>query len=120
MVEIVVVFPLVVLFIFGIIQYSTLTFNLNSAAYGSMEGVRYAAVHGTGSLAPCSAATVQSVVLASMPGVPKEAVTVATSWNPNNDPGSVVTVSVNVKSWFNLVQNGSPTVGAKTQMTILQ
>jgi len=120
MVEMTLVFPLVVLFVFGIIQYSTLTFNLNSAAYGVAEGARYAAVHGASSAAPCSAANVQSVVLASMPGVPVGVVTVTTTWNPNNSPGSVVTVSVSIKSWFDLVPNSSPTVGAKTQMTILQ
>jgi Flp pilus assembly protein TadG len=119
-VEAALILPIAVLFVFGIVQFSTLTFNLNNAAYGSTEGVRYAAVHGSTSSQPCSATDVRSKVLASMPGVPASVVTVTTSWNPDNSPGSVVTVSVSIKSWLQLFLKNPPPVGAKTQMTILQ
>src|ERR1700728_758515 len=100
LVEVALILPIVVLFVFGLVQFSTLTFNLNNVAYGATEGARYAVVHGSSSLAPCTAATVQSIVFASMPGVPGSVVTVTTTWNPNNSPGSVVTVSVSIKSWL--------------------
>jgi Flp pilus assembly protein TadG len=120
MVEVAFILPIVVLFIFGLIQFSTSTFNLNSAAYGSTQGARYASVHGANSASPCSAANVTAVVIASMPGVPAGSVTVTTTWNPNNTPGNTVTVAVSIKPWIKVIPTGSPAVGAKTQMTILQ
>jgi Flp pilus assembly protein TadG len=119
-VEVALVLPIVVLFVFGIVQFSTLTFNLNDSAYGVTEGARYAAVHGATSVQPCSAAEVKSIVLASMPGIPASVVTVTTTWNPDNSPGSVVTVSVSIKSWLTLFLKNPPPVGARTEMTILQ
>jgi len=119
-VEVALVLPIVALFVFGIVQFSTLTFNLNSAAYGSTEGARYAAVHGSTSIQPCTTANVRTIVLASMPGVPAGVVTVTTTWNPDNSPGGVVTVSVSIKSWLTLFLKNPPPVGAKTQATILQ
>src|SRR5271165_5022361 len=82
------VLTLMLLLIFGMIQFSYVVFGYNAIVYAARAGTRYAAVHGSSSLSPCSATTVQTQVLNQLPGVPASAVTVTTTWTPDNNPGS--------------------------------
>jgi Flp pilus assembly protein TadG len=113
---------IVLLMIFGMIQFSYVVFGYNAVVYSARAGTRYAAVHGSSSPSPCSAATVQTQVLNQLPGVPASAVTVTTTWSPDNKPGSTVrvTVSANFSPMASLVMKQGVTLSSSSQMTILQ
>jgi Flp pilus assembly protein TadG len=116
------VFPIVFAFLFGVVQYSLVLLTYNTTTFGARAGARYAIVNGSTSSSPATTATVKSAVLASMPGVPTNSITVTTTWNPNNQPGSTVTVnvSVTVTPIIKYVMKDSLTFSNTSQMTILQ
>jgi len=116
------VLTIVLLVIFGMIQFSYVVFGYNAVVYSARAGTRYAAVHGSSSPSPCSASTVQTQVLNQLPGIPASAVTVTTTWTPNNNPGNTVkvTVSANFSPMASLVMKQGLTLSSSSQMTILQ
>lgn len=116
------VLTIVLLLVFGMIQFSYVVFGYNAVVYSARAGTRYAAVHGSSSPSPCSAATVRTQVLNQLPGVPASAVTVTTTWTPDNKPGSTVqvTVSANFSPMASLVMRQGVTLSSSSQMTILQ
>ena len=116
------VLTIVLLLVFGMIQFSYVVFGYTAVVYSARAGTRYAAVHGSSSPSPCSAAAVQTQVLNQLPGVPASAVTVTTTWTPNNNPGSTVkvTVSANFSAMAKLVMRQGVTLSSSSQMTILQ
>ncbi len=59
-----------------------------------MEGVRYAIVRGATSDAPASSDDIAGFVKGRITGLAPDDVSVAVSWNPDNRPGSAVTVQV--------------------------
>lgn len=116
------VLTILLLMVFGMIQFSYVVFGYNAVVYSARAGTRYAAVHGSSSPSPCTAATVQTQVLNQLPGVPASAVTVTTTWSPDNKPGSTVrvTVSANFSAMASLVMKQGVTLSSSSQMTILQ
>ncbi|MGA7409856.1 MAG: TadE family protein [Bryobacteraceae bacterium] len=116
------VLTIVLLLVFGMIQFSYVVFGYNTIVYAARAGTRYAAVHGSSSPSPCSAAAVQTQVLNQLPGVPASAVTVTTTWTPDNKPGSTVrvTVSANFSPMASLVMKQGVTLSSSSQMIILQ
>ncbi|HEX4227530.1 MAG TPA: TadE/TadG family type IV pilus assembly protein [Bryobacteraceae bacterium] len=116
------VFPIVFAFLFGVVQYSLVLFTYNTTTFGARAGARYAIVNGSTSSSPATAATVQNAVLASMPSVPTNSITVTTTWSPNNKPGSTVTVkvAVTVTPIIKYVMKNSLTFSSTSKMTILQ
>ena len=116
------VLTIMLLMIFGMIQYSYVVFGYNSIVYAARAGTRYAIVHGSSSPSPCSSADIQSQVISQLPGVPSSAVTVTTTWTPDNTPGSTVrvTVSANFSPMAKLVMKQGVTLSSSSQMTILQ
>jgi Flp pilus assembly protein TadG len=78
----------------GIMEFGRIIFAYNSVAFAATEAVRYAAVHGSASRTPATAAVVASVVHAKLIGVPPSAVTTEVTWVPDNKPGAKVTVDV--------------------------
>jgi Flp pilus assembly protein TadG len=67
---------------------------LHTLSYASTEGARYAAVRGARSPSPATPESVEAFVKQHLPGVNPAAVTVVTSWQPNNQPGGTVEVRV--------------------------
>jgi Flp pilus assembly protein TadG len=122
MVEMALVFPIAAAFLFGIVQYSLVLLTYNTMAFGARAGARYAIVNGSTVTSPATTATIKSAVLASMPAVPANTVTVASSWSPNNQPGSTVTVKVTVAVTpiITLVMKNQLTFSSTSTMTILQ
>lgn len=121
-VETALVFPIAFMLLFGVMQCSLVILTYNTTTFGSRAGARYAIVNGSTSASPATAATVKSAVLASMPAVPTSSITVATTWSPNNQPGSIVTVkvTVTVTPMIPFVTTHLVTFSSTSQMTILQ
>ncbi len=80
--------------IFGIIQASLALYAFSFVSYGARCGARYAMVRGSRSPSPATSASVQSYVQSLAVPLDTSSLTVTTTWNPNNDPGSTVTVQV--------------------------
>jgi Flp pilus assembly protein TadG len=94
LVETALVLPLYLMLIFGITSFAILFFAYCNATYASRTAVRYAVVHSSTSLAPCNAATLQSIVNPLLWGAPSGGVVVTSQWNPSNTIGNVVSVTV--------------------------
>ncbi|HYB91567.1 MAG TPA: TadE family protein [Candidatus Binataceae bacterium] len=88
------VLPCLVL-IFGIINFSLALYSYDFVCYSAQQAVRYAIVHGSASSSPANSAAITSYVDGLVDGVLNtNSLTVTTTWSPNNNPGSVVTVQV--------------------------
>jgi Flp pilus assembly protein TadG len=81
--------------IFGVIQAGLLIYAYSFVSYAARSAVRYAMVHGSSSASPATNASVQSYVQSLAIALNTASLTVTTTWSPNEDPGSTVTVKVN-------------------------
>ncbi len=103
--------------LFGIMQFGFLLYSYDTICNAAREGARYAMVHGSKSSSPASISNIQSVVQGQCAGL--GSVTANTTWTPNNNPGSVVRVTVTYTAPLNvpmLVTNVSLT--ATSQMVM--
>jgi Flp pilus assembly protein TadG len=78
----------------GIMEFGLVGMISNSVAFGAENAARYASVHGSSSIAPASLANVQTVAQSYAAPLGSGPLTVTVTWNPNNNPGSTVTVKV--------------------------
>jgi len=86
--------PCMMLF-FGIINFALALYCYDFVCYSAQQAVRYATVHGSTATTVVSSADVQNYVDTLVAGVLNTtAMTVTTTWAPNNKPGGVVTVTV--------------------------
>ncbi len=92
MVEQALVFLVLMLVVFGVIEFGGLVFVHNTISAASREGVRYAIVHGANSASPATSSSVSTHVKNWSPGLDPSALTVTTTWSPNKKPGSTVKV----------------------------
>ena len=103
--------------LFGVMQFGFLLYSYDTICNAAREGSRYAIVHGSKSSSPASSSNIQSVVQGHCEGL--GSVTANTTWTPNNNPGSVVKVTVTYTARLNvplLITNVSLT--ATSQMVI--
>jgi Flp pilus assembly protein TadG len=78
--------------LFGIMEFGRAIWIYDTVAHAAKEGTRYAIVRGSESGRAASAADVEDYVRSRATGMTVLAVT--TTWEPDNDPGSVVEVRV--------------------------
>ncbi len=114
--------PCLTLF-FAIMNFAMALYCYDFVGYGAQQGVRYAIVHGATATQVVSASDVQTYVKSLVAGaMDTTLLNVNTSWNPNNRPGSVVTVTVGYtfKPLTNLVSNVNITLSQTAAMVISQ
>ena len=86
--------PCLALF-FGIINFALALYCYDFVCYSAQQAVRYATVHGSTATTIATSTSIQTYVNNLVVGVLKtSAMTVTTTWSPNNNPGGVVTVVV--------------------------
>jgi Flp pilus assembly protein TadG len=86
--------PCLTLF-FGIINFALALYCYDFVCYSAQQAVRYATVHGSTATTIATSSSIQTYVNNLVVGVLKtSAMTVTTTWSPNNNPGGVVTVVV--------------------------
>jgi Flp pilus assembly protein TadG len=86
--------PCLTLF-FGVINFALALYCYDFVCYSAQQAVRYATVHGSTATTVASSSSITTYVDGLVVGVLKtSAMTVTTTWAPNNNPGSVVTVAV--------------------------
>lgn len=78
----------------GVVAAGYLVFTYNSVAFMAQQGVRWASVHGSASSQPATATTVQNYVRGQAAGLTSGNIVVTTTWTPNKNPGSTVSVNV--------------------------
>ena len=80
--------------IFAVMQGSAAVYAYSFVTYAARDAARYAMVRGSSSPLPATATDVKNFVLAEAQGINTQSVTVNTTWNPNNNPGNTVKVTV--------------------------
>lgn len=107
---------------FGIIQMSRAIFSYNFVSNAARDATRYASVNGTKSQNPVTTSDVTTFVKNESPGIDPSQLTVNTTWNPDNKPGSTVNVVVTYNFALFVPFFGQVTVpiGATSQMVISQ
>jgi Flp pilus assembly protein TadG len=100
MVECALVYPIVFLFVIGLLVAGLGIFRYQEVAWLAREGARYASVHGkkyaqvTGN-APATAKDVyQNAIVPRMVLLDPNQLTYTVTWSPDNQPGSTVTVTL--------------------------
>lgn len=83
---------LLFMLVFGIMEFGRAIWMYDTVAHAAREGARYAIVRGAESGQTATAGDVQTYVQTRATGM--TAVTVTTTWEPDNNPGSVVQVRV--------------------------
>jgi Flp pilus assembly protein TadG len=101
LVESAVVGVVFLLLLVGIMEFGRIGFAYNSVSFAAHRAARYAALRGSGSGHPASAADVQANAQAYLVAFDTSNLTVTTAWTPDNHPGS--TVQVNVSYGFKTV-----------------
>jgi Flp pilus assembly protein TadG len=82
------------LLVFGITNFSMAVYTFNQVSYAAREGTRYASVRGATAPSPVGADDVATFVKSEWAGENPDNLTVSTTWNPDNNPGSFVIVEV--------------------------
>jgi Flp pilus assembly protein TadG len=114
--EMAMVLPIYLMTVFTIISFLLVLFGYASATLGSKMGVRYAVVHSSTSLVPCTQPIVTSTVLGYVIAPLASSVTVNPVWSPGNTIGSTVTVSVTLNYTsmpYGFLNNFAPVAAAK-------
>lgn len=100
LVESALAFTVFFMFVFGIIDMSRMVGNYNQVAHAAREAVRYAIVRGASTNSPATQTTIANQAKTQLPGMDPASVTVTATWNPDNNPGGVVSVTVSYPYTF--------------------
>ncbi|HYA36042.1 MAG TPA: TadE/TadG family type IV pilus assembly protein [Candidatus Binataceae bacterium] len=93
--EFAIVAPILLTLLFGTIDFGIAMYTYEFVSYSAQMGARYACVRGATSPTPVAASDVSTYVKSLASGARDPAsYTVTTTWNPDNHPGSTVTVQV--------------------------
>jgi Flp pilus assembly protein TadG len=79
----------VLILIFGVVNFSLVVYAYNFVSYAAREGARFAAVHGSSNPPPAHSADITNLISAEGYGLNGGNLKVSTTWSPNNQPGSV-------------------------------
>ena len=86
--------PCLLLF-FAVMNFTMALYCYDFVGYSAQQAARYAIVHGATATKTVSASDIQTYVDGLVTGIVNTSqLTVNTSWAPNNQPGSTVTVTV--------------------------
>ena len=104
----------------GSMEFGWAIYAYNSCSYAAQTGARWASVNGSLSPSPATTDSVTSYVRSQLVALDPNIITVNTSWNPDNSPGSTVTVTVGytVSPLVGLAIKNSFNVGSTAQMVI--
>jgi Flp pilus assembly protein TadG len=122
MLEMALVLPIYFLLVYGVIQLCFVMFGYCNATYACRLAVRYAQIHGTGSTYQCTATDVSNLATPYLWGAPKNGVTISTTWSPDNNPGSTVTVKISLvyPTVIPFSKMSQINIGTSASATILQ
>ena len=107
---------------FAVLNFSMAIYAYNLVSYAAREGSRYASVRGSSAPSPVAASDVASFVEGETSGLNLANMTVSTSWDPDNNPGSFVRVEVQYQFSFTMPFISLPQVSmaSSSQLVITQ
>ena len=122
LVEFAVVATLLLSLFFGILDFARALYAYHFVSNAARDGARYAIVRGSSSPSPATQTTIQNYLNNVPMGLNSNLMSVTTSWNPNNNPGSTVsvTVSYNFKFIMPFLPASTVTMTSTSQMVISQ
>ena len=112
------ILPALLAFTLGVVEMGRLLFAYNAISQAAMEGARYAIVRGATSAAPASETDIVAFVMGQVTGLDPADVSVAASWDPNNQPGNPVTVQVDYAFDFLALDVSPVSLSRASTMTI--
>jgi Flp pilus assembly protein TadG len=120
MVELALTFLGFVMLTLGSMEFGWAIYAYNSCSYAAQAGARWASVNGSLSSSPATTTSVTTYVQTQMVALDPNLTTVNTTWNPNNSPGSSVTITVSytVVPLVGLAIKNSFNVSSTAQMVI--
>jgi Flp pilus assembly protein TadG len=91
--------PIMIVLVIGTIELGRAVWLYNQVAQGAAAGTRFAAVRGGSFGNPLGNATPDDVsaYVKALPGLDSVSTTVSTTWTPDRQPGSTVTVRVDTQ-----------------------
>jgi Flp pilus assembly protein TadG len=116
------VFNLFIVIVLAVIEFGFAVYAFNFVSYAAREGTRYASVRGANSGHPAQASDVSSYVAGEAIALNSSKLTVTTTWSPDNNPGSIVkvTVSYTYVPLLSLIVPNSFKITSTSQMVISQ
>jgi Flp pilus assembly protein TadG len=119
--EFALVLPILLMLLFGIIQFSLVLYTYGFVAYSARTASRYASIHSSQNAHPATSASIQTYVNGLADAVDTSKLTVTSTWAPNNNPGSAVTIKVSYPftPFTPYVSSATITVSSTMQATIL-
>ncbi len=93
-VELALILPVFFLIVFGMLELGRVVYTNHTLAHAAREGARFAIARGSTSASPASPQDIEAAVKSKAATLDLDVLGVAVSYNPNNNPGSVVTVQV--------------------------
>ncbi len=120
--EMAIVLPIMLLFVVGVFEFGRVLYASHTIDHAAREAVRYAIVHGSMSDDIATDKDIEAVVEAKADTLDLDKIEVNTTFEPNNAPGSVVTVVVtyDFEPLTQLVDIGPVTLARQAGMIILQ
>lgn len=126
-VEFAAAFTVLFMFLFAIMDLSRALYSYHFIADAAREGTRYAMVRGATctsytTACPAAASDIQTYLKNVPAGINPSSLTVTTTWNPNNSPGSVVQVQVrySFQPIFPLMPKGALVMTSSSEVVISQ
>jgi Flp pilus assembly protein TadG len=119
--EMALVLPSFFLLLFGLFEFAIVLFGYCSATYVSGATARYAAVHSSTSLAPCTTASLTTLAAAQL-WAPSGTTTITPTWTPSNTAGSTVNVTISIAypNALAVLSSAQVTVAVTAQRTIMR
>jgi Flp pilus assembly protein TadG len=104
---------------FGVMEFAMAIYAYNFCGYAAQDAARWASARGANYPTPATSTDVQNHVTSQAVGL-TGALTVTTTWTPDNKPGSTVQVAVqcNVVPLAGVVLHSNLQVGSTAQMQI--
>lgn len=94
LVEFALVAPVFFLAMFGTIDFGRMLWLASTVEHVAKEGARYAAIRGAEKIIPATESDVKNYVKGRTVGISPSDMTIDVAWDPDNQPGSTVTVTV--------------------------
>ena len=116
------VFLLFFVTLYAIMEFGRIVYLYNDLAGATRGAARYAIVHGGKSSAPATNDDIRARMLDWGVGLDPTALTVNTTWTPNNAPGSKVRIesSYNISLMSGLIYTSPLTISSRSEMVISQ
>jgi Flp pilus assembly protein TadG len=109
--------PILVMLSLGTVEVGRAMLTYHDLSLAAFEAGRYAMVHGTGSATPATKAQLKTVASARLIGADPAKLGIDVTWDPNNNPGSFVTIALSYP--FDFMVGFVPYLTLRSDVTVI-